>query len=156
MGYDYCCAVLHQPFERLLHKHFAFCVESRGGLVENQYRRIFENGTGYADALSLSAGKTASPVAYDRVVAHLRVDDEIVRVGYSRSSLHLLHSGMLDSESYIVVESVVEQYRLLIHIAHERAKIVHTQLPHVHAVYADAAVLHVVETGQQIGQSTFA
>ena len=44
---------LHQRFERALHQGFAFGVEGRGRLVEEQHRRIFENCAGDGDALAL-------------------------------------------------------------------------------------------------------
>ena len=44
-------------------------VESRCSLIENEYRRILQNGAGNADPLSLTSGKLASAIAYVGLVA---------------------------------------------------------------------------------------
>ena len=53
MSYDQRGTILHQPLQRLLHKHFTLAVESRCSFVENQYRRIFQYRAGYRQTLSL-------------------------------------------------------------------------------------------------------
>ena len=45
----------HQAFECVLHESFAFAVERTCGFVENQDRRIFQNGSRNRDALTLPA-----------------------------------------------------------------------------------------------------
>src|SRR5438045_9055351 len=44
-------ASLHQPFHRLLNERFRFRIQARGGLVEDQDRRVRQKGARQRDAL---------------------------------------------------------------------------------------------------------
>ena len=48
---------LHQIFQSLLHQHFRFGIQSGGGLVKDQYGRVFKQGTGNTKPLFFPAGK---------------------------------------------------------------------------------------------------
>ncbi len=50
-------AVLHQVGQRGLHQRFAFGVERRRRLVENEDRRVLEDGARNGDALAFAAGE---------------------------------------------------------------------------------------------------
>ena len=58
-------AVLHQPLERVLHQGLAFGVERGGRLVEQQGRRLAQDGAGDGDALALTA-RQRHPALADR------------------------------------------------------------------------------------------
>ena len=79
-----------------------------------------------------------------------------MRVGYLGGCHHLVHRGVLHAEGYVVEESVVEEYGLLVHVANEGSQVADAQFPHVGAVDADGAALHVVVAWQQVHQRTFA
>ena len=64
-------AVLHQSFQGLLHKALTLRVEGAGGFIQNEDRRILQDSTGDADALTLTATETATTVADVSVVAVL-------------------------------------------------------------------------------------
>ena len=58
-----------EPIERLADLGFADRVEVRGGLVQDQDRRILQQGAGDRDALTLAARKLQAALADGRVVA---------------------------------------------------------------------------------------
>jgi hypothetical protein len=58
-----------RPFQRLLHQLLAFGVERRGRLVEQQDRRVAQDGAGDRDALALAARQHDAALADRRVVA---------------------------------------------------------------------------------------
>ena len=60
---------LHQPLQRLLHQRLAFGVERRGRLVEQQDRRVAQDGAGDRDALALAARQRHAALADLAVVA---------------------------------------------------------------------------------------
>lgn len=47
-------AMFHQPIKRVLHQPFAFRVESRRCFVEQEKRRIAQQGSGDGNALALA------------------------------------------------------------------------------------------------------
>ena len=114
-------AGLHQSFERFLHETFRFGVEGRGRFVEDEDGRVFEDGASDADALALSAGETAAPVADHGVVALFGLHDEVMSIGDFGCGDDLVHGGVLHSEGDIVVECVVEEDGFLVDVADERA-----------------------------------
>ena len=71
-------------------------------------------------------------------------------VGYSGGRLHLFHSGGFHTECYVVEESVVEKYGLLVHVAHQAAQVAHTVITYVVAVHLDLAAVNIPETRNQI------
>ena len=156
VGYHDCGAVLHESVECRLHELLILAVERRGCLVENEYGRILQDGAGYGETLALSSREPASAVAYAGVIAMFRFDDEFVGIGYLCRFLHLLLGGIVDAESDIVVEGVVEQDSLLIHIAHEAAQLMHFKVAYVDAVDKNLPLVDVVESRQEVGECRFA
>src|SRR5207253_5749600 len=61
-------AVARYPIKRILDFLLGMAVERRGGLVEQQDRRTFENGAGDGDALLLAAGKFQAALTHLRLV----------------------------------------------------------------------------------------
>ena len=144
--------VAHEVIEGLLHKVFALGVKGRGGLVENEDGRILENGARYADALPLTARQVAAAVAYVGVKLLFGGHDKVVGIGNLSRLDYFLLRGILHTEGDVVIETVVKQNSLLVHIAHEGAQVVLGHLTDVDAVDADAALVHIVEARQQVGQ----
>src|SRR5207237_7563491 len=62
-------AVGHQPLERLLHQALGLGVERRGGLVEDQDRRVLEQRPGDGETLTLPAREAYAEVPDVGVVA---------------------------------------------------------------------------------------
>ena len=60
-------AALHQLLQRRLHQRLALGVERRGGLVEQQDRRVAQDGAGNRHALALAAGQRHAAFADLRV-----------------------------------------------------------------------------------------
>ena len=109
MGYDYRCAVLHQFLKGILNKALTFSVKCRCSLVKNKDGGILENGAGNADALPLTAGKTASTVTDYSLIPVFRMHDEVVGVGYACRSLHLLLSRGLVAECDIIENGIIRK-----------------------------------------------
>src|SRR5437870_11742410 len=57
------CAALHERLERLLDVALGFAVESGGGLVENQHRRVLEERARDGEPLPLPARKAHAVLA---------------------------------------------------------------------------------------------
>ena len=81
---------LHQTLQGILYQALALGVEGRGGFVEDEDRRILQDGTGDADALALSARESSATIADVRIEALFRLHDEVVGIGNLRCLLDLL------------------------------------------------------------------
>ena len=154
--YSHRGARLHELLEGVLHQTLALSVESRGGFIKYQYGRILENGARYAHSLPLTAGEPSSAVAYIGVVSLLGSHDEVVRVGYPRGAFHIFPCGVFHAESDVVVERVVEEYRLLVDVSDEHPQVVYAQVAHVGAVDEHLSLLRVVVARYEVDKSRLA
>ena len=101
-----------QAFQRFLHFGFAFGVERAGGFVEQQQRRVFQDGAGDADALALAARQPHTSFAQESVVALGQGADEVVRVRCFGGGANLVVAGLglayatMSPESYVASVSI--------------------------------------------------
>ena len=78
VGDDQGRAPLHQVLEGPLDDRLGLGVERRGGLVEDQDRRVLVEGARDRQALALSAREPHSRLADHRVVAVRQLEDELL------------------------------------------------------------------------------
>ena len=84
------------------------------------------------------------------VVAVFRSFDEFVGIGYAGSLFHLLLRGVVNTEGDVVEEGVVEEYRLLVHVADKLSEVVDVEVFHVDAVDEHLTLLHVVVSRNEV------
>ena len=156
MGYGYSCTALHQTLQSLLYKAFGLCIQSGSSLIQYQYRRILKYGTCYAHPLALATGQASATVSYHRIITVLTFHDEVMRIGNLGRLDDLLHSGILHSEGYVVVESVVEEDSLLIYITDQRTQIAYPHVLHILAVYQYLSAAHIMIPGNQVHKGRLA
>ena len=100
--------------QRLLDRRLGAAVERAGRLVEDQDRRVLEQGAGDGDALLLAARQLEAALA-DHAIHSRRAGsiDEIVDRGAARRRLDLGLGGAVAAVADIVADRVVEQHRVL-------------------------------------------
>ena len=145
-----CCTGLHETLECLLNKTLALGIECRCCLIENKDRRILEDCTGNAYALTLTAREKTTTVTYIGIIAILGLHNEIVGIGNLGSLDNLLHCGVLDTKGDVVVECIVEQNCLLIHITDESAQGFHLHILDIYAVNGYLALVDIVVTWNEV------
>ena len=60
-------AAAHQAAQRLADQLLGFAIQRRGGLVEQQQRRVLQEGARNRDPLPLPAGQAQPAISHDRV-----------------------------------------------------------------------------------------
>ena len=68
---------------------------------------------------------------------------------------HLFFRGTFHAEGNVVVNGVVKEDGLLVHITHEGTEVLYGQVPDVFSVKGDAAAGNVPETGNEVHQGRF-
>src|SRR5262245_1741113 len=86
-------AALHQPRHRLLDQPFRFRIEARGGLVQDQHRRIRQERARQRHALPLASRQFDAALAHQRAVTFRQPLDEVVCVRQPRRLLDRCHAG---------------------------------------------------------------
>ena len=108
---------LHQSLQSLYDERFGFSIERRRRLVEDQDRRVANEGARDADALALSSRERRSALADDRVVTLGQSGDEFVGVR-EPGGIHDVDIGrVVASVRDVVANRAVKQDRLLQHEA---------------------------------------
>ena len=77
----------HEPFEAFHNERLGLGVQGRGGLVEDQKRRVLQKRPGDGQTLALAAGQVGALLAKDGVVALGQADDEIMVSGSSSRTM---------------------------------------------------------------------
>ena len=149
-------AALHQFVERGLHGAFGFGVERAGGFIQNQNRRVLQNGAGDGEALALAAGKGNAFFADDGVETLRLLRDEVVGIGVTRGfddfCVRRAEAAQLD----VPADGVVEQNGFLRDDGDLVPQVARGNVAQIHAADFDRAALRVVKTQEQIGQRGFA
>ena len=108
-------AVAHQFFQRGLHQRLALRVERRGGLVEQQERRVAQDRARDRDALALAAGQRHAALAELRLEAARQPVDEFAGVRQVGGALDLGIAGVGPAEPDIFARACREHHRFLRH-----------------------------------------
>ncbi len=98
-----------------LHQRLAFGVERRGRLVEQQDRRVAQDGAGNRDALALAAGQRHAALADLAVIALFELQDELVGLRILGRRLDLGIAGARPAEADIVARACREDGDILRH-----------------------------------------
>ena len=148
-------APAHQPAERLADRFLGFAVERGGGFVEQQDRRVLQEGARNRDALPLAARQLDAAVADHGGEAFRQGLDEIA-ARRDRRAQHLVVGGVRPAVADIFQDRAMEQRDILRHHRDRLAQALLRDPRDVLAVDGDAALLHVVEPLQQHEQGGLA
>ena len=145
-------AARHQIRQRCLHQRLALRVQRRGRLVQNQHRRVLQDRARNRQPLPLAAGEAEALLADHRVVALRHLQDEVVRQRGLRRFYHARERHIRLPVRDVVAHRVVEQDRLLRHLADLRAQRGQAHVAHIVAVDQDAPAGHIEEARNQVHQ----
>ena len=104
-----------EPVEGLLDHRLVFGIDRRQRLVEDQDRRIPQQGAGDRQPLALAARQHDAALADHRLVALRQGRDELVRIGVASRRLELVPIGIGLAEPQILFDRAVEQIGVLVH-----------------------------------------
>ena len=130
-------AALAQPLQRREHDLLGDGVERGRRLVENQNRRVLQNGACDVQALTLAAGEAAARFGNRRVVALRQPRHEVVRVRRARRLLDFGVGGVEPAVAQVVGDRAGKEHGILQHDADALA-----QRPDLVAVHVDAVDEH--------------
>ncbi len=97
-----------QTVDRLLNRRLVFRVDRGESLVEDQDRRVAQQGAGDRQALALAAGEQHTALADHRGVTLRQSRDELVRVGVARRGFDFRVVGVGPAEPEVLLDRAVE------------------------------------------------
>ena len=143
-------AALHEFLERLLHQPLGFRIQRTGGLVEQQNRRILEDGARQRDALALAARQPRAALAEECVVALRQLAQKFIGGRGDRGRLDLRIARRRAAVADILARAGAEQHRFLRHQADLRAQVFRPQIREPPIVDQHPSGIRIVEAQQQL------
>src|SRR4030095_2895461 len=104
-----------QRAQTLLNQGFAFAVQARGRLIQDQNLRVGQQRAGNSHALSLTAGKLNPSFADDRLVSIFEAFDELFAISHAAGRLNLFKTRMRFGETDVFGDRAVEEKIVLQH-----------------------------------------
>ena len=114
MGHDQRRAVLHERAQGGVDLLLDVDVDGAGGVVEDQDRRVDQQGPRDGDALALPARERVAPLADHGVVAVGERADELVGVGGDGGGVDLLVGGVGPAVGDVVADGDREEEGLVL------------------------------------------
>ena len=130
--------------QRLLHGALGLVVKRRRRLVEDQHRRVAQDGARDRHALLLAAREAIAALADGRVIAIGQRGDQLVDLRRASGVFDLLVAGVRAGEAQVLADRLVKQIRLLRDHADRVGERGERHVADVHAVDAHAAALRLV------------
>ena len=121
-----------------LYRLFRFRIERGGRFIENQDRRILQDGARDRHALLLAAGQFQAALAHHRVITLRQRFDEIMDVRGLRGGDDFFARRIGTPVGDVVVDRIVEQHGVLRHDADRGAQAGLRHVAYVLAVDQDA------------------
>ena len=149
-------AAARHLFERILNVLFGETVECRGGLVQHQNRRGFQQGAGNRHALLFAARQFQPALAHARLVTFGQRGDEMVDLGQTGGLLDLGLCRIPAAIADVVADRIIEQHRILRHHADGGAQRHLRDVGDVLSVDGDLTRLRLVKPVEQPREGRFA
>mmetsp|Transcript_9115 Transcript_9115/g.27077 ORF Transcript_9115/g.27077 Transcript_9115/m.27077 type:complete len:361 (+) Transcript_9115:155-1237(+) len=147
----------HDTVQRRLHHPLPGRIQRRRRLVQQQHRRLANDGASNRHPLLLAARKHASAETHLRGVAVGKaVHHKAVRVRRPRRLLDLVLRGALLAVGNVLRDGALEEHRLLPHQPKVGAEPAQVERADVDTVEGDRAALRVVEALEQRDESRLA
>src|SRR6266566_7995207 len=146
----------YQVAQGPLDEQLGLRVEFGGRFVQDEQRRILEQGPGDGDALALAAREALAALADHRGVTLRHLADEIVGQGGARRLLNFDLVERFVAVADVIEYRVVEKNGFLGHHADLRPKRTGLHFADVITIDQDPPGRHVEEPGNQVGQAGLA
>ena len=145
----------HQFVQGSLHHLFAFRIQGRCRLVQNQNARIFQDGTGDGHALALTARKIQPSFADLRVVALRQITNERIRIRRLGGLDDLLVRRIQPSVADILHDRCAEEQRFLRHNANLLPQGIHRHVPDIQAIDPNITTVYIIKPWNEICNGGF-
>ena len=146
--------VLNKSGKCLLNGCFVLHVQTGSGFIQQNDRRILQEGAGNGNALPLAAGQLAAVFTDVGIPTVRELFGEFVHIGELCRRDHLFVRGLLSANADIFQNAVIKQRYILKHDGIEAHQLFRIDLRHIHAAHGDPAPINVPEPRRQTGNGS--
>ena len=152
MGYGNSSSSHRKFFKTFLNISLALIIKRTGRLIEDQYRRILKENSGYGDPLLLSAGKSCSSLTHLGVKAVWKSFDKVQKIGILCRLNYFFHCRVLFSVGNILFYRTIEKIYILLNDTDVGPQRLLGDISYVGAVDPDTSAGNLIEPGQERAQ----
>ena len=152
VGDDQRGSALGQVVKGTLNFRLGDGIQRRGGLVQNQDRRVLQENPGNGNPLLLTAGQKCAPLAHIGLKALGHGQNVLVDFRLLCRRDDLLHGGIRPAVADIFQHRIREQKHVLLDDADVLMEAPLGHVPDIQAVNGNAAAGYVVKPGNQLTQ----
>ena len=146
----------HEGVHAILHQLLSAGIDGRGGLIQDEHRRVGHSSPGNGNELPLTLGQVGSVPGEHGVVSVRQAADKAVCVGQLGRRLTLLVGGLQVAVADVFQYRAGKQVGILEDDAQGAAQVRLFDLIDIDTVIADFAVGDVVETVYEVGDGGLA
>ena len=148
-------AALPHFLQGILNIALCLAVERAGCFVQQQDRRVFQQGSRNAHALLFTARQLEPAFADLSGIAFGHFQNKFMDFGGLRRSFDLFTRGIRAAVGDVVIDGIIEQNRILRHDADQGMKAILRNVAHILPIDAECAARNIVEPEQQTANGGF-
>ena len=138
--------------QRLVDELFAVSIHGRRGFVEDQDRRVTQQGASECDSLTLASRKSMAAITNVGLQPVGQLSREVGHAGVFRGLFDLGSRRSRATVGDVVGDSPIKEERLLCDDANLGTQVTQTGLAQINAIQANGSRLRVVKARQQVHQ----
>lgn len=142
-------------FQLLLDVAFSLHIYSRGGIVQYQDSRVFQQGSGKRNTLFLTTGKSHTTFAYNSLIAIRHVLDKVIGICHDGCLPDFLEGAVGSAISNVALNGIREQEHILHSHTDVIPQVIQVMPADIDPVHQNLAGSSIVEAAQQVHQCGF-
>ena len=150
------CFSFCQAGNRFLDHCLVLWVNTRRGLIKDDYRRILQHRSRNRNPLLLSAREVTASASADCVIPPVQPADKCPAPGLFRCSFHLFICGIRPSHPDIFPDCPVKEIIILRHICDLSIELFHRNTSQISSAKCDPSAAHIPETSNEFRDRGFA
>ena len=128
---------------------FGGCINRAGGVIKNEYLRLFKQSTGDAKTLFLSARNVGTALGYHRVIAILEGGNELICLCALGCICNLFVAGFFITPAQVIAYRSREEGVVLQYHTDALAQVIKGIILDIYAVNQNLALVGIVKTGNK-------
>ena len=127
-------------------------IHRTGGIIQDQYFRLFQKGSGNTEPLLLAAGYIGSSLFYVSVVSIRKLGNKLIGAGHLAGLDQFLICSLLVSPTEIIPDGTGKKDIFLKDYRHLITQGFQIIISYVYAPYLHSPLRHIIQTGDQLDQ----
>src|SRR5690606_1513123 len=149
-------ALLDERFDGVLYDGFRFGIDAGSRLIEDEDVGIKHECPDKGNKLTLTHGQVVPSFIHLKIIAARQLFKEIVSADDGSGFFYIIQLEPGVHEGEILEDRTRKEKDILEHNGQVRSQVVELVIPDIPAIDSDAAIVHIIESVEQVDDSRFA